>query len=135
MTTYVAEQKELLNSFREAARTLDREALEDIIAAGEFQRFDLLRELGRNITQKISCDLDFDLKSQFEGATCIALMTMMPNLEYIDPLDEKAMDDVIEMARFDILARYREIAVKEGLLPVMFGSGHQHANHTVSLDH
>ena len=132
MTQYVACQRDLLDSFREAARVINRDVLECLIEADRYYQFDLIRDLAREIAGKVSCP-DY-LKLRFEDAACSVLVTMVPNLGYIDHSNAKALDEIIEYARFDILARYRDLAVNEELLPMMFESGRQHANHTVSLD-
>lgn len=132
ITTDAGAQRALLTSFKVSAATLNIEELQNILQADHYRQFDLLSDLARKISDKVECPPE--LKSQFRHAATAALVTMMPSLEYTDHDDLKSMQDVIELAQFDILAKYREIAVQHGLLAIMFESGRQHASHAVDLN-
>ena len=127
----VTRQKELLESFQAAACVLDQEAIEEILAADEWCRYDLLTDLAIEMAEKVTCPPD--LSPKFKGAAIEALVTMMPNFGYIDHDNHKAVQETIEYARYDLMARYKNIAIEADLLPCMFASGRQHANLGISL--
>ena len=75
----VTRQKELLESFRAAACLLDHEVIEEILAADEWHRYDLLTDLATEMAEKVICPSS-DLLSRFKGAAIETLVTMMPTM-------------------------------------------------------
>jgi hypothetical protein len=128
----VTRQKELLESFRAAACLLDHEVIEEILTADEWHRYDLLADLATEMAEKVICPSS-DLLSRFKGAAIETLVTMMPNFGCIDHDNHKAVQETIEYARYDLMTRYKHIAIEANLLPRMFASGHQHAHLGISL--
>lgn len=123
----VTRQKALLDSFHSAANALNQDAIKTILNNDRFQQFGALQDLAQEISSQVECS--FDLRPRFRVAAIDVLTTMMCNFGVVDLEDIKEVDETIEYAQYDLLAKYREIAIEQELLPKMFRRGSQHANH------
>ncbi|HPF79079.1 MAG TPA: hypothetical protein PLF01_07275 [Alphaproteobacteria bacterium] len=114
----VTRQKTLLESFEAAAAMLDDFDMKAYCGQPEYKKYDQISALSKEIADQVNVPDSY--KQEFENAACLSIIRMLSNLCLINQDDKKQTQEIIDYQKIELIDRYKNIAVRENLLPVMF---------------